>query len=500
MTDSTYPTPYSENVVQEAASYGSDEIAAPQPSQGQGVDDPKQTMEQLLDEHYPKKPLRRGDILDGKVIAKAPDEILVDIGYKSEGVVLAREMRTLEGETYEALSSGDNVVVYVVVTEDSKGRIILSIDKARGEQGWRILEKAMDNGDTVTGKIINSNRGGAVVDAEGVHGFIPVSQLVGTTRELYVPDGEPPKEGFIGMEVQFKILELNRRRNRAIFSERQAQQAWKQIQKLRILQELEEGDKVKGKVVGISHFGAFVDLGGADGLIHISELSWDQVKHPRDVVSLGQELEVYVLRIDREGLKIALSLRRLQPEPWDKVEKEFHTGDIVPCTITKVAPFGAFARIAQGIEGLIHISEISAANVKSVEDVLKVGQELNLKIIRIEPDRRRIALSLKQLEEDSIREELAKVNAANQAPTESEQQPESPVDTNAEIDSHNQISESPEQKAEVTMSSDDKAVLGEEIVHSPSDSSESDSTSEEINATKADTTSKNLVNLDTQKD
>jgi small subunit ribosomal protein S1 len=354
------------------------------------------TMEDLLEEYLPSKILRRGEIIDGKVMSRKAEGMLVDIGYKSEGFVPTKEMRSLTGEGVEELAIGDEIIAYVVNPEGSEGSSILSIDRARGEQGWRVLEKAMDNNESCKGVITGSNRGGAVVESEGVQGFVPLSQLVGPARELYVPGGEPPKEGFIGMEVEFKIIELNRRRNRAIFSERAALQAWKQIQKMRLVQELTEGEIRKGRVAGISNFGAFVDLGGADGLIHISELSWEPVKSPDEIVTVGAEIDVFVLRVDRENLKIALSLRRLQPEPWDEIETKFSVGQTVTGTVTKLANFGAFARIDRGIEGLIHISELAHQVIKHPRDVVNEGDELELKIIRIEPERRRLGLSLKQ--------------------------------------------------------------------------------------------------------
>ena len=354
------------------------------------------TMADLLDEYLPSKILRRGEIIDGKVMSRKPEGMLVDIGYKSEGFVPTKEMRSLVSETSDELKIGDEIIAYVVNPEGSEGSSILSIDRARGEQGWRVLEKAMDNNESCKGVITGSNRGGAVVESEGVQGFVPLSQLVGPARELYVPGGEPPKEGFIGMEVEFKIIELNRRRNRAIFSERAALQAWKQIQKTRLVQELTEGEIRKGRVAGISNFGAFVDLGGADGLIHISELSWEPVKSPDEIVTVGSEIDVFVLRVDRENLKIALSLRRLQPEPWDEIETKFSVGQTVTGTVTKLANFGAFARIDRGIEGLIHISELAHQVIKNPRDVVNEGDELELKIIRIEPERRRLGLSLKQ--------------------------------------------------------------------------------------------------------
>ncbi len=360
------------------------------------------TMEDLLDEYLPSKVLRRGEIIDGRVMSRKPEGMLVDIGYKSEGFVPTKEMRSLISETADEPKIGDEIIAYVVNPEGNEGSSILSIDRARGEQGWRVLEKAMDNNETCKGVITGSNRGGAVVESEGVQGFVPLSQLVGPARELYVPGGEPPKEGFIGMEVEFKIIELNRRRNRAIFSERAALQAWKQIQKMRLVQELTEGEIRKGRVAGISNFGAFVDLGGADGLIHISELSWEPVKSPDEIVTVGAEIDVFVLRVDRENLKIALSLRRLQPEPWDEIETKFSVGQTVTGTVTKLANFGAFARIDRGIEGLIHISELAHQVIKHPRDVVNEGDELELKIIRIEPERRRLGLSLKQTLDPSV--------------------------------------------------------------------------------------------------
>ena len=375
------------------------------------------TMDDLLDEFVPSKPLRRGEIIDGKVMRKNQVGLLVNIGYKAEGFVPSREMRTLGEEGLEELGTGDEIIAYVIHPEGREGSSLLSIDRARGEQGWRVLEKSMEATETVTGRIVGSNRGGAVVESEGVQGFIPLSQLVGPARELYVPGGEEPREGFIGMEVEFKIIELNRRRNRAIFSERAALQAFKQTQKMRLVQELHEGEIRRGRVAGISNFGAFVDLGGADGLVHISELSWEPVRTPDQIVRVGQELDVFVLKVDRENLKIALSLRRLLPEPWETVNEKFSVGQILKGTITKLANFGAFARIGGGIEGLIHISELSPQVIKHPRDVVSEGEEVDVRIIRIEPERRRLGLSLKQVDQEE------------QLPSEEEEEEDESFDT-----------------------------------------------------------------------
>jgi small subunit ribosomal protein S1 len=362
-------------------------------------------LDALIDLFTPAKNLRRGEIIDGKVLSKTSDTLVVNIGYKAEGIVPIREARSMDAEALEALAIGDEVIAYVINPENEYGAPVLSIDRARGEQGWRILEKSMEIEETVKGKIIGSNRGGAVVEAEGVQGFVPLSQLVGPARELYVPGGEEPKEGFIGMEIEFKVIELNRLRNRAIFSERAALQAWKAIQKARLVKELTEGETRQGRVTGISSFGAFVDLGGADGLIHISELSWEPVKSPEDIVKVGQELEVFILRVDRESLKIALSLRRLQPEPWETVHENFAVGQVLYATVTKLANFGAFARLDGGIEGLIHISELSEETIEHPRDVVSEGESIQVRILRIEAERRRLGLSIKQVPEESYRPE-----------------------------------------------------------------------------------------------
>ena len=334
----------------------------------------------LVFKYLPKEGLRRGDIIDGVVLDSARDGLLVDIQQKSEGWVPIRETRLLtEEEGEDALPNiGDEVILYVSRPEGPEGYPLLSIDRARGEHGWRDLEKAREAEETVRGRIIGSNRGGAVIQVKGVQGFVPLSQLVGPARDLYVGDGAPPKPGFIGMEVDCKILELNRRRNRAIFSERAALEAINHMQKMKLVQELEEGDIRRGRVAGISSFGAFIDLGGADGLVHISEMSWSSVNRPDDVVKLGE---------------------RLLPEPWENIENQLSVGQVVEGKVTKLAHFGAFARVGEGIEGLVHISELTHRHIKSPSEVVKEGDVRNFRVIRIEPERRRLGLSLKQVED-----------------------------------------------------------------------------------------------------
>ena len=399
---------------------------------------PEDDMGELLDSFEPMKPLRRGDVVEGIVMRADPDGIFVNIGHKAEGVVPPGEMRSLGREEIEELEVGDEIMTLVVKAETAEHAAVLSIDRAIGEQGWRVLEKAMEAGDSITGVILGFNRGGAIVESEGVQGFVPMSQLVSVSRaqiretqeprppadagqepqadadasqEPQTEDGEeagepePPPSPDIGKELELKVLEVNRGRNRAIFSERQAVQQKREEQKARLIQELTEGEVRRGKVTGISSFGAFVDLGGADGLIHISELSWNQVGSPEEVVQVGDEVDVFVLRVDAENKKIALSLRRLQPEPWDSIQEQYSVGDIVPATVTKLTNFGAFARVegsGGSVEGLIHISELSSRMISHPREVVREGDPVKLKILRIEPERRRLGLSLLRAQEEGV--------------------------------------------------------------------------------------------------
>jgi small subunit ribosomal protein S1 len=392
-----------------------------------------QDMGELLDQMEPIKPLRRGDVVEGVVMRADSDGILVNIGHKAEGIVPAGEMRTVSEEERDNFAVGDNIITYVVKGESAENAAILSIDKAAGEKGWQVLRGALDAEEIVTGKILGFNRGGAIVEVEGVHGFVPMSQLVSVSRQNIraqqpqeeapaesqeapaesqekgqTEDGESPQTpepevpSDIGKELTLKVLELDRGRNRAIFSERKVVQQQRDEQKARLIEELTEGETRRGNVTGISSFGAFVDLGGADGLIHISELSWDPVRTPEDVVSLGEELDVYVLRVDSQNKKIALSLRRLQPEPWETITDAFHVGDIVDATVTKLTNFGAFARVEASVEGLIHISELTSRAINHPREVVGEGDAVRLKILRIEPERRRLGLSLKQAEDEEV--------------------------------------------------------------------------------------------------
>ena len=368
-------------------------------------DDAPLDMQQLLDE-MEFKSLRRGEIVEGTVMRADPEGIYLDIGHKEEGFIPPNEMRTLESGQLEAINEGDPLIAFVI-RPDSQDGPILSIDKAKGEEGWRDLQKYMEADETIEGKIIGFNRGGCILEVANVQGFVPMSQLVTISHDNFnqssedAGDTEDSSAGseFVGSPLTVKVLEVNRSRNRAIFSERSAMREQREAQKAALIEELHEGEIRKGKVTGISNFGAFVDLGGADGLIHISELSWGMVNSPEEIVNVGQELDVYVLRVDRDTMKIALSLRRMQPEPWDTIYDRYQVGDVVSATVTKLADFGAFARLEDSIEGLIHVTELTNAVVTHPREVVSEGDAIKVKILRIEMERKRLGLSLKQADE-----------------------------------------------------------------------------------------------------
>jgi small subunit ribosomal protein S1 len=279
---------------------------------------------------------------------------------------------------------------------------MLSISRALAEQDWERAEELMESQDIFEGDVAAYNRGGVIVKLGQVRGFVPASQLSSTTQHGMTDNAEhsDPEDRWsclMGISLKLKVIDIDRRRNRLILSERQAMREWRRQQKEQLLESLREGDVYEGVISSIADFGAFVDLGGADGLIHLSELSWNRVGHPSEVVSVGEQVKVQILSVDMERRRIGLSLRRLQPEPWDLVNEVYEIGQIVNGKVTKLVNFGAFARLEDtGVEGLIHISELSEARVNHPKDVVAEGEEHKLRIIRIDTDKRRLGLSLKQ--------------------------------------------------------------------------------------------------------
>ena len=362
---------------------------------------PQSIMEQLLnDPAHDYQVLSYGDVLDGQIMHVDRDELLVDIGSKSEGVIPSREFSTLTPEERGHLAVGDHVLVFVVQPENQEGQAVLSIDRARQEKSWRRLQEIFDEAGVIEAEVTNYNKGGLLVNLDGVRGFVPASQVT----EIRGGD-EGSKQAdmarLVGTKLPLKIIEINRHRNRLILSERQAIQERRDVMKEQLIEELHEGEIRHGRVTSITDFGAFVDIGGADGLVHLSELSWSRVKHPSEVLRVGDEVDVYVLGINAQEKKIALSIKRTQPEPWSQVAAKYEVGQLVRGTVTQLANFGAFARVEDGIEGLIHVSELSERRIGHPREVVSEGEELLLRVIRIDPARRRMGLSLRRALEAS---------------------------------------------------------------------------------------------------
>lgn len=360
------------------------------------------SMEELLAQEAPILSPKRGNILEGTIVGVSDTEVLVDIGSKSEGVVNDSDLDQLDPEYRASLAVGDKVYAYVVRPMDYDGNMMLSLSRALVEHDWQAAAKMFEDGEVFEETVTGFNRGGLIVNIGRARGFVPASQI----QTVHIPrDGtdetrEEALEQLVGQKLHVKIIELDRRRNRLILSERAALREWRHDQKDRLLDELEEGVVRHGIVSSLCDFGAFVDLGGADGLIHLSELSWRRVGHPKQVLEVGQEVDVLIISIDREKRRIALSLKRLQKEPWAAIEDQYQVGQLVEGTITKLTNFGAFARLDDVIEGLIHISELSEEHVTHPKEVVEEGQQLTMRVIRIDSNRQRIGLSLRRVSDD----------------------------------------------------------------------------------------------------
>lgn len=343
-----------------------------------------------------------GEIRQGQVVQHTENVILVDLGAKSEGIIIGDELAALDGETREQLAVGEDVLVYIVDIEDANGNVVLSFTKAAQEQDWDRAAKLLENQDIYKSKIIGHNRGGVLAKLGHIRGFIPNSQL---GREHRAPQKEGAEKHFqrlIGQTISVKIIEVDRKRNRLIMSEKAASQEIRAAKREKLLAELKAGDTCEGRVVNLANFGAFVDIGGIEGLVHLSELSWKRTNNPSEVVKVGQEVEVYILEIDEEQKRLALSLKRLEPDPWSLLEQNYRVGQLVEVTITKITKFGAFARLDDeyGLVGLIHISEMSEDHVTHPNEVVKVSQKVMVRIIRIDTEQRQLGLSLKQVTSD----------------------------------------------------------------------------------------------------
>jgi small subunit ribosomal protein S1 len=335
--------------------------------------------------------INEGEVVHGTVVRVDKDEVLVDIGYKSEGVIPVSELSIRRSvNPADEVSLGDEIAALVMTKEDADGRLILSKKRARFEIAWKAIEQAHEQGEPVTGRVIEVVKGGLILDL-GVRGFLPAS-LVDIRRVQDLDE-------FLGQELRSKVIELNRSRNNVVLSRRAVLEDERKEMRQAILDRLNPGDVVEGTISNIVDFGAFVDLDGMDGLIHISELSWSHVNHPSEVLEIGQKVNVKVLDIDRDRQRISLGLKQTQSDPWQQVLESYQEGDVVAGKVTKVVTFGAFVEILPGVEGLVHISELAQHHVENPREVVSQGDTVNVRILEVDAERRRLSLSLKRVED-----------------------------------------------------------------------------------------------------
>jgi small subunit ribosomal protein S1 len=335
-----------------------------------------------------------GDVVKGKVVRIDKDEVLVDIGYKAEGVIPSTELSIRKSvDPAGEVELGEEVDALVLTKEDAEGRLVLSKKRARFEKAWRRIEAAAESGEPVEGSVIEVVKGGLILDL-GVRGFLPAS-LVDIRRVHNLDE-------FLGQKLECKVIELNRSRNNVVLSRRAVLEEERKEVREQILGRLQPGQVVEGKISNIVDFGAFVDLDGIDGLIHISELSWSHVNHPSEVVAIGDTVRIKVLDIDRDRQRISLGLKQTQEDPWQRVISTHRSGDVLEGTVTKVVAFGAFVEILPGVEGLVHISELADHHVESPSEVVEPGTVLNVKILEIDEERRRLSLSIKRVEGENM--------------------------------------------------------------------------------------------------
>ena len=355
---------------------------------GDGVTD-EEAQEEGMGDDVEVKNLRHGEIVRGVVVQVGQDEVLVDVGAKSEGVIPIRELSCCDvNSPEEIVKVGDEIEVFVLKAEDNEGRLILSKEKADAEKAWVTLEELLDSGEAVDGMVREVVKGGLLVDV-GVRAFLPASLV----ERGYVED----LSKYLNMTIRAKVIELNRGRRKVILSRKAVMEQEYAVQRQELMENLQEGQVLSGVVRRLTQFGAFVDIGGVDGLLHISEMAWHRINHPSEVVKVGDELEVMVLRVDRESEKVSLGLKQVLPNPWDDVETKYPVGDIVEAKVVRLAPFGAFVQLEPGVEGLVHISHLADYHVAKPDEVVSEGETVTVKVLSVDPVEKRIRLSIREV-------------------------------------------------------------------------------------------------------
>ena len=338
---------------------------------------------------------QRGDVVEGAVVSKSRDQLTVNLGAKQEAVVPASDIARVPKAVWDAVQPGDTIQLVVMRPDGRDGEIVLSLSQALTGEDWTRAEELLENGQVAELEIVGFNRGGLLVGFGGLQGFIPRSQMA---RPM--PEGGPERMAeFVGERIVVKVVEVSRAKRRLIMSERQAAREWRTERKRQLLGDLNEGDVRRGRVTSIAEFGAFIDLGGADGLVHVSEMSFDRNRRPSDIVKIGDEVDVQVLSIDRERKRISLSMKRLLKDPWAIAAEEHYVGELVDGVVVNMADFGAFVRLQDHLEGLIHVSELSDVPLRHPSEAVRAGQTVTVEIIALDPERQRLGLSLKRVPE-----------------------------------------------------------------------------------------------------
>jgi small subunit ribosomal protein S1 len=386
-------------------------------------------LEKLLDQHDYELP-QVGDIRTGHIISMNQQGLMVDLGVKRDGIVPQSDLQKLSDEERAALQANDEIAVYILNTEEADS-LIVSIHMAKLNQDWIDAEGLLESGNLVELEIGGYNKGGAIVPFGRLRGFVPASHLTELSPGMNDRKRQQRLAKLRGEKLPMKVIEVDRRRRRLVFSQKDAQKEWEEKRKQELIGSLNVGDVLKGTISGMRDFGAFVDIGGADGLVHISELAWHRVDHPRDVVRVGDEVEVYVLSLDKEDQRISLSRKKLLPNPWETVEERYDVNQLVEGTITRIVDYGAFAEVEPGIEGLLHLSQLSRGNVDRADEVVKEDETHLLRVVSIDRRRQRMGLSLKAVTTTEQIEWMAQreLEKAEQAAAEEEQDVEAVEDT-----------------------------------------------------------------------
>jgi len=358
-----------------------------------------QLFEQYLNEGIDLDMPGRGDLREGVIVEIRPSELLVNVGSKRDGVVPQSDLAKLDPEFVKSLREGQTVDVVVAKQPEDDSVFLLSIADAQQKRDWLIAEQLLESGAITTRKVVGFNKGGLTVEFNHLRGFVPASHVIDMPRNLNEDQRRDEFEGHIGEEMRLKVIEVDPKRRRLVMSQMLAEREYRSVQREELFKSLAVGDVVEGIVRSMRPFGAFVDIGGVDGLLHVSEIGYGNINHPRDVLSVGQSVQVQVIRIDADGQRVALSRRRLLANPWDGIEQRYAVGAIVPATITRLADFGAFAELEAGVEGLIHISELADIAVAEPLKTVRAGDKVMAKVLRVDSKRQRIGLSIRQAED-----------------------------------------------------------------------------------------------------